>query len=396
MNCRIAKILTICLIGFLTCACRNRDETYAIVISLDAFRWDYQDVMDTPGLDKIASNGIRRTLKPSYPASTFPNHYTIATGLVPDHHGIVNSTFWNPETGITYSMGDSLTRYNPAYYSGEPIWVTAEKAGIKTGCIYWVGSDVATQGILPTYAYPWWEMPHMSFEERADEAVRLLSLPDTERPRLVMLYFDEPDGTSHKYGPLAPETKAMVAHLDSIVYDMVSKIRSLDHGGKVNVMILSDHGMTEISPDRFIDWNEYIRDSWIERIIGTNPTNIYAKENCVDSIMNALTDVAHISAWKRGEVPEELNYGTSNRCGDVIVASDIGWQFADKAKEIVGAHGYFPHEKDMLATFIACGPYFQGKDRLTDSHIDNVDIYSIISDILAIKPVETDGSLPEL
>ena len=326
---RTAKILLTIFICILSCGCKKDEAEYVIVVSMDAFRWDYQDVMDTPELDGIASDGIRRTLRPSYPASTFPNHYTIATGLVPDHHGIVNGSFWNPRTEKIYSMGDSLTRYNPEYYSGEPIWVTAEKAGIKTGCIYWVGSDVATQGILPTYAYPWWEKPHMSFEERADEAVRLISLPENERPHLVMLYFDEPDMASHKYGPLAPETKAMVAHLDSIVGGMNRKIKALPYSDRINVIILSDHGMTEISPDRFIDWNDYIKESWTEHIIGTNPTNIYAKENCVDSIINALADVDHISVWKRGQVPEELNYGTSERCGDVIVAPDIGWQFSD-------------------------------------------------------------------
>lgn len=371
----------------------QRNDVYTIVVSLDAFRWDYPDEVDTPGLNEIAADGVRCVMEPSYPASTFPNHYTIATGLVPDHNGIVNGSFWNPETQKTFSMGDSLTRYNPEYYLGEPIWVTAEKAGVKTACIYWVGSDVPIQGVLPTYAYPWYEKPHLSFEERADEAVRLLSLPKKERPRLVMLYFDEPDETSHNYGPFAPETQAVIHRLDSIVGNMYRQLRALPYGDKINIIVTADHGMTEISNERFIDWDDYLKPSWYEHIIGTNPTNIYAKDNCIDSILVALNGIEHISVWKHGEVPEELNYGTSNRCGDVIVAPDLGWQFAANPKNKAGAHGYSPKEKDMQVAFVASGPYFKKGFILDDSQLKNVDIYPLLADILRVKAYDNDGHL---
>lgn len=383
------------LIGGLLCSCRPQNDTYTVVVSLDAFRSDYPDIFKTPGLDEIASDGIRCVLEPSYPASTFPNHYTIATGLVPDHHGIVNGSFWNPKTQETYSMGDSSTRYNPEYYGGEPIWVTAEKEGIKTANIYWVGSDIAIQGILPTYGHVWSEYPHPTYEERADETVRMLSLPEAERPRLMMVYFDDPDLAGHKYGPLAPETEAMVAHLDSIMTDMYHRLKSLPHGDRINLIIVSDHGMTEISPERFIDWDDYLKPSWYDHIIGTTPTNIYAKENCVDSIMTALAGVEHISVWKHGEVPEHLHYGTSDRCGDVIVAPDLGWQFAGKPRTYVGAHGYSPAESDMKSIFIASGPYFDKHKDTSLTSFRNVDIYSLLADILGIRPVKTDGAVPK-
>ena len=389
MNRRVISILLLlCL-----CGCSKNQSTYTIVVSLDAFRWDYPDMIDTPGLNEIASDGVRCVMEPSYPASTFPNHYTIATGLVPDHNGIVNGSFWNPDTQKTFSMGDSLTRYNPEYYLGEPIWVTAEKAGVKTASIYWVGSDVPIQGVLPTYNYPWWEKSHLTFEERANETVRLLSLPKKDRPRLVMLYFDEPDETSHNYGPLAPETHAIIHRLDSIVGNMYRQLRALPYGDKINIIVTADHGMTEISNERFIDWDDYLKPSWYEHIIGTNPTNIYAKENCIDSIMVALNGVEHISVWRHGEVPDELNYGTSNRCGDVIVAPDLGWQFAASPKNKLGAHGYSPREKDMQVVFIASGPSFQEGILSSDVLFQNVDIYPMLAHILQLTPVNTDGIL---
>lgn len=376
------------------CGCSRKRDTYTVVISMDAFRWDYPDVIDTPGLNEVAADGVRCVMEPSYPASTFPNHYTIATGLVPDYNGIVNGSFWNPDTQMTFSMGDSLTRYNPEYYRGEPIWVTAEKAGVKTASIYWVGSDVPIQGLLPTYAYPWWEKPHLSFEERANETVRLLSLPKKDRPRLVMLYFDEPDETSHNYGPFAPETQAIIHRLDSIVGNMYHQLRALPYGDKINIIVTADHGMTEISNDRFIDWDDYLKPSWYEHIIGTNPTNIYAKENCIDSILVALSGVPHISVWRHGEVPEELNYGSSNRCGDVIVAPDLGWQFAASPKNKLGAHGYSPKEKDMQVSFVASGPYFKTADlALEKAAFQNIDIYPMLSDMLGIRAANTDGDL---
>lgn len=138
---RSKGICTLLAAIVLATGCQS-DETYTVIISMDAFRWDYPDVCETQNLNVIAAEGVRCLMEPSYPASTFPNHYTIATGLVPDHNGIVNGSFWNPDTKMTFSMGDSLTRYNPEYYLGEPIWVTAEKAGVKTASIYWVGSDV--------------------------------------------------------------------------------------------------------------------------------------------------------------------------------------------------------------------------------------------------------------
>lgn len=128
---------------------------YTVIVSLDGFRWDYPDMYKTPNLDRMAADGVKAVMLPSYPASTFPNHYTLATGLVPDHHGIINNTFWDVKNRRQYSMGDSATRNNPEYYLGEPIWITAQKQGVKTGNMYWVGSDIAIKKSHPTYYRPW-------------------------------------------------------------------------------------------------------------------------------------------------------------------------------------------------------------------------------------------------
>ena len=390
--------LTLCLVTFAITinSCCGEDQqkrNLTIVVSLDAFRWDYPTIYNTPWLDSIAANGVAATMVPSYPSSTFPNHFTLATGLVPDHHGIVNSQFWAPEKGELFSMGDSATRYNPYYFGGEPIWVTAKKQGVKSASIYWVGSDVAIQGLYPDYYLRWDNEPRLTYPQRVDEALRIAKLPESERPSLLMVYFDEPDWTTHHYGPVAEESEAVIEQLDSLMGILYRGLKELDYG--VNLIVTSDHGMTEISDEKFISIEQTVNPDWVERIVSTNPTSIFCKEGCRDSLFNQLSKVKHISVWRKEEVPAHLNYGTSNHLGDIIVAPDLGWQFATTPRGLKGAHGYDINEPDMQIIFRACGPDFKRGYTLPHS-FSNVDLYSILAELLKIEPAKTDGSLEKV
>ena len=390
--------LTLCLITFAItinscCGEGQQKRNLTIVVSLDAFRWDYPTIYNTPWLDSIAANGVAATMVPSYPSSTFPNHFTLATGLVPDHHGIVNSQFWAPEKGELFSRGDSATRYNPYYFGGEPIWVTAKKQGVKSASIYWVGSDVAIQGLYPDYYLRWDIEPRLTYPQRVEEALRIAKLPESERPSLLMVYFDEPDWTTHHYGPVAEESEAVIEQLDSLMGILYRGLKELDYG--VNLIVTSDHGMTEISDDRFISIEQSVNPDWVERIVSTNPTTIFCKEGCRDSLFEQLSKVKHISVWRKEEVPAHLNYGSSNHLGDIIVAPDLGWQFATTPRGLNGAHGYDINEPDMQIIFRACGPDFKRGYTLPHS-FSNVDLYSILAELLKIEPAKTDGSLEKV
>ena len=390
--------LTLCLITFAItinscCGEGQQKRNLTIVVSLDAFRWDYPTIYNTPWLDSIAANGVAATMVPSYPSSTFPNHFTLATGLVPDHHGIVNSQFWAPEKGELFSMGDSATRYNPYYFGGEPIWVTAKKQGVKSASIYWVGSDVAIQGLYPDYYLRWDNEPRLTYPQRVEEALRIAKLPESERPSLLMVYFDEPDWTTHHYGPIAQESEAVIEELDSLMGILYRGLKELDYG--VNLIVTSDHGMTEISDEKFISIEQTVNPDWVERIVSTNPTSIFCKEGCRDSLFNQLSKVKHISVWRKEEVPAHLNYGSSNHLGDIIVAPDLGWQFATTPRGLKGAHGYDINEPDMQIIFRACGPDFKRGYTLPHS-FSNVDLYSILAELLKIEPAKTDGSLEKV
>ena len=382
-------------------SCQSAGDNYTIIISLDGNRWDYPQYYNTEFFDSLATVGVSARMEPSFPASTFPNHYTLATGLVPDHHGLVNNSFWDPGREYSYSMSDPACRYDPYYYGGEPIWITAQRQGVKTGNVYWVGSDIPIKGEYPTYYRNWDEDPHWNFEERVDEIVRLMSLPENERPRLVMGYFDEPDHTGHVYGPISPETKEMVEHMDSLMHGLYLRLKALPHGDRINFIVLSDHGMEDISPERFINWHHEIPEGWAENVKGTSPTSIFVKEGYVDSLYNRLSRVEHLSVWKHGEVPASLNYGTSDRLGDLIAAPDLGWQFASSPSRNKGAHGYSPKEPDMMVMFRAVGPDFkEGYEApFTEgeqSAFRNVDIYPLLCKLLGIKPAATDGNLERI
>ena len=388
-------------VALLATSCKSKRDNYTVIISLDGSRWDYADYYEMPFFDSLATVGVKARMEPSYPSSTFPNHYTMATGLVPDHTGLVNNSFWDPVREYTYSMGDSLCRYDPYYYLGEPIWVTAQKQGVKTGVIYWVGSDIPICDTYPTYWRKWDEQPHWNFDERVDEIVRLMSLPEEERPRLVMAYFDEPDHTGHSFGPITPETKEMAEHMDSVMHALYLRLKALPHGDKINFIIAGDHGMTEISPERFISAYDAVPQEWIERVSGNNPTSIWVKETYVDSVYNCLSEVEHLSVWKHGEVPEELHYGTSFRLGDIIVAPDLGWQFNFHPSRNNGAHGYNCKEENMMVAFRAVGPDFKkGYDApYTEgekSSFRNIDLYPMLCELLGIEPAPVDGKLERI
>lgn len=382
-------------------ACNPQKENYTVIISLDGNRWDYPDYYEMPFFDSLATVGVSARMEPSFPSSTFPNHYTMATGLVPDHHGLVNNSFWNPETGHGYAIKDADARFDPRYYLGEPVWVTAQKQGVKCGVVYWVGSDIPIKDTYPTYYRHWDEDPHWSFSERCDEIVRLLSLPEKERPRLVMGYFDEPDHQGHVHGPIAPETKAMCEEMDSLMHSLYLRLKALPYGDKINFILAGDHGMTAISKDRFVRATDYISVDWLDQFVGSTPTSLWVKEGYVDTVYNALKDVEHIRVWKKGEVPEYLNYGTSDRVGDLIVCPDLGWQFGLHNGKNGGTHGYDCKEIDMMVAFRAVGPDFKVNYQAPytegeQSSFRNIDLYPLLCHLLGVKPEPVDGKLERI
>ena len=388
--------LAVCLT--LSMSCANGDvkvhDNYTVVVSLDGFRWDYPLLHGTPNLDEISRKGVGAVMRPSYPSSTFPNHYTMVTGLVPDNHGIINNSFRDRKNNRQYAIGDSLTRYDPDYYKGEPIWITAQKQGVVTGSLYWVGSDVRIKGGFPTYYKVWDDEPRLSFAERIDTALAWLNKPEAERPRLITLYIDEPDGTGHRSGPHGDETGRVVRTLDSLTGVLMKGIEALPFRERINLIVTSDHGMTDIAPERFININDYLKPEWYEHVVGSNPSSVYCGAAESDSIRNALSEVEHVRVFGKNEIPPSLRYGTNENVGDLVVIADCGWQFGFQAMSSRGAHGYDPACTDMHVIFFACGPDF--KRNYAGTPFDNTALYPLMSVLLGIEPAANDGDVSRI
>jgi len=385
-------ILFIVLSGFRSDG-RKKFKNYVLLVSLDGFRWDYPQLYNTPNINKIAIDGVKADrLIPSFPTVTFPNHYTIATGLYPDHHGLIDNNFVAPDLGLSYRMSDRAAVENPSFYGGEPIWITAEKQGAKAASFFWVGSEAAVGGIHPAY----WKKYDgtVTYEARIDTVVKWLGYSENKRPELVTLYFDEPDATGHKFGPKSPQTKKAVEILDSLMGVLRLKLSSLPYNKRINIILVSDHGMEAISSQRYINLKEFVPERMISSLEGGNPVYfIDPRQGKLDSVLLLLNARKGLKAWSKSNVPARLHFGTNPRIPQIVVVADSSWSIGtrpDGSSLRGGAHGYDNSNSDMFAIFYAAGPAF--KKNYQFHELNNTDIYGMICRILNLKPAPNDGN----
>ncbi|PJB56178.1 MAG: alkaline phosphatase family protein [Bacteroidetes bacterium CG_4_9_14_3_um_filter_41_19] len=389
-------IFSLLLLGQLLTSCSTKTETnpkpYLIVLSLDGFRWDYPDHANTPTLDSLSQVGVRTNIIPSYPTKTFPNHYTLATGLYPGHHGIVLNGFYAVDLGKQYSLGNRRAVADADFYGGEPIWNTCEKQAVKTATLFWVGSEAPINHLTPTY----WSAYNqkLSFESRIDSLFNWLSLPETQRPHLIMWYYHEPDHTGHQFGPRSLETVAEVERLDHYLGMFFKRMRQLPDYHQLNFIVTSDHGMGEISPDRQVILDETIDTSWFERFDGWNPNwNFKVKAGLMEKVYSNLKKVSHVKVYHHDSIPDRLHYGSNPRTYDFTLEADSGYSiyWSWNISNGLGTHGYDNRNRDMHAIFYAAGPAF--KKGYQAPAFENVNLYELMAEILHIVPVKTDGEL---
>lgn len=394
----LIAIILLLIISLSNCSSFEKSsKKYVVVLSLDGFRWDYADKFPTPNLDYIAKHGVKaNSMIPGFPSVTFANHYTLATGLYPDHHGIILNQFHATDLGAIYNAPkDRSSVTEGKFYGGEPIWVTAEKQQIKTASYFWVGSEADISGIRPSI----WKKydQKLPFNQRIDSVVTWLQLPEKQRPGLIMLYFHEPDESGHHLGPENDSLSTTIMYLDSLVGDLRKKLTELPIGKNIDLIVVSDHGMVQLSPDKQIILDQFVDTALIEFSDGWNPTmNIKAKPGCEDKLLNEFTKIDHLKAWKHGEAPAHLHFGTNIRTHDITILADDGWSILwswskGKAK---GTHGYDINNKDVHAIFYAIGPDF--KQGYLKPSFQNIHVYPLLAHLLNLKPAKTDGNLDSI
>ncbi|MCA1651965.1 MAG: ectonucleotide pyrophosphatase/phosphodiesterase, partial [Acidobacteria bacterium] len=305
----------------------QRDKPHVILISFDGFRADYLERLDLPNFRRAMQRGTRaRALLPVFPSLTFPNHYSLVTGLHPDRHGIVANSFYGPIRNRSYALSDRGAVTDGTWYRGEPIWVTAERQGMVSACFFWPGSEAAIGGVRPTF---WNEYDDgVSSPERIDGVLRWLRLPDERRPHMITLYFSDVDSASHD-GPLnTPEVTEALRALDRILGSLVEGVNALPIRDRIYLVLTSDHGMVETTASQTVPLDSLadmtgVRVGFVGPVTSLHIAGGAARASEVRDQINSR--LQHGRAYLRHELPQRFRFSADPRAGDVVVVMDESW-----------------------------------------------------------------------
>lgn len=392
-----SKLFTTLL--FLLVLSLNAKTPYVILVSFDGFRWDYVNRNITPNIQKVIDEGTHAlSLRPSFPSKTFPNHISIITGMYPEHHGIISNGFKNLKTGDTYRFENDYSQRESKWYLGEAFWETAEQNGIRTASHFWPGSTLNDETRRPTY-FKYYDH-YKPYKERIDTLVKWLQLQEEKRPHFLTVYFDETDTKGHIFGPNSPEINKSIRKCDSLIEYLNIGLENIGMRDSVNVIIVSDHGMTETSKDRVINIEEIL--NGYEYYYGDSGPFmlIQPKVDEVETVYNILKENEfHYKVYTKENIPSHYHYSDNELITDIILIADKGWYLAyqkdiDNWKD--GAtHGYDNNLTDMHGIFIASGPSF--KKNYKTGTVLNIDIYPLLCEIYGIQPNKNiDGKLERI
>jgi len=375
-------------------ASNQRDKPYLILISIDGFRWDYQDSYDTPTLDEIADSGVRaEAMVPVFPTLTFPNHYSIATGLYPANHRLIGNKFPSLDRSRFYSLSDRESVQDGSWYGGQPIWVAAEKNGMVSAAYYFVGTEAPVDGVPMTY----WHQFDASVPgtARVQKAFEWLAMSDARRPHMITLYFEDVDVATHRYGPGSPQSIASIKRVDDYLATLMDGIGRLAIADQVYVVIVSDHGQAAYieGANPFIIDTVVDLDDMIAVDHGTSAF-LYLREPDEDRAKTARDAIN--GAWEHGQAllpsdaPADWHVSEGAGFADVIVQADPGYAVFTSGDvaghDVVGNHGWPREDKNMHGIFLAKGPRLpQGK---VIPPLNNVDVYPLLMEILDL-PITT-------
>ena len=368
-----------------------------VLLSIDGFRSEYLDRYPAPHLRALAAAGVRaRWMEPSFPVLTFPNHYTIVTGLTPAHHGIVNNIFVDPDSGARFRYTDTVQVRRGHWWGGEPLWVTAESQGMRAASYFWPGSEATIGGRWPTFWKKYEEAVPLA--ARVDTVLAWLTRRDTLRPRFITGYFSTVDHAGHDFGPTSEAVRAAVLSVDSAVGRLVGGLAALGLSARVNLVVLSDHGMAETSPDRLVYLDDYIDRNSVDATSLGSFIAISPRNGDTTGLLRALRAAPHIQVYPRDSTPESWRYRDNRRIAAVVGVPDPGWLLTSRAAQaairdphVAGAHGFLPTDTSMHALFIASGPAFRHGE--TVEPFRNVHVYELLCAVLGLRPAPNDGSL---
>ncbi len=371
-----------------------------LLLSLDGFRYDYLDKYQPKNLNKLAKDGVRaKWMIPSFPTKTFPNHYAIATGLYPEHNGIVENNVY--DFGEVFSMSKREEVFNPRWWLGEPIWTTAQKQGQIAASYFFPGTDTVINGEKPKYGREYnGKVPN---QMRIDKVLSYLDLPQETRPTMISMYFSDTDDVGHEFGPDSEEIKYAVEEVDRYVGNLLEGLKKRKIEKNVNIIIVSDHGMANYDARNATYLDDYFDlEKLTDKILWTGEiVQIFPKIGKLDEIYSKINNLPHTTCWKKADIPARLNYSDSPRIAPIVCSSEQGRlttnhkrqddfiKGLDDASRPRGAHGYDNRYQEMQATFIGHGKAF--KKGYIAEPFENVEVYNVMCKILGLKPASNDG-----
>lgn len=382
-------------------------EPTVILISIDGFRYDYLDKYKPKNLRKLAKTGVRaKWLIPSFPTKTFPNHYTIATGLLPQNHGIIANNMYDSKFDAVFKLSKREEVQNPRWWQGEPIWVTAEKQGKKAGAYFFPGTESAIKGVSPTF----WKnydgkIPNI---ERVKTVLSWVDLPKEKRPRIFTMYFSDVDDAGHDYSPNAIETKKAVRKIDKIIGKLLKGLKKRKIYDQINLIIVSDHGMATVNQNNVVILDEMFDTSLAKQIFWVSEiTQIFPKDGKEDEIYKSIKSKLppQVKIYRKSEIPDRYQYKNNKRIAPILVLPDVGWRIRTKKSfekikaendlnNLKGSHGYDNLEESMRAIFIGHGEAF--KNGFVSEPFQNIHIYNLMCKILNLKPAPNDGDFEKI
>ncbi|XP_069461902.1 ectonucleotide pyrophosphatase/phosphodiesterase family member 5 [Ambystoma mexicanum] len=382
---------TICILLLSNTFSLQENKDKVLLVSFDGFRWDYIFRVPTPNFHYVIENGVYvKQLTNIFLSKTYPNHYTLVTGLFSESHGVVANEMYDPVLDKTFSM-TNLDIYQPEFWEeATPIWLTNQDKGHKSGAAMWPGTDVEIHGARPFFHMPYNES--IPFEYRVEKLIEWFT---SEEPiNLGLLYWEEPDETGHVLGPSNPLMNEIIADIDRKVGYLVTALKKAKLWDVLNVIITSDHGMTECSLDRTIELDKYVDRNLYTMVDHSPVIAINPKQGKLEEVYRSLANVhPHMTVYRKNDIPERFHYKNNNRIQPIIAVADLGWtilqNYSDKFT--AGNHGYDNTDPDMLSIFLAHGPAFR-----TDFHKDSmnsIDIYPLLCHLLDIEALPNNGSL---
>ena len=371
---------------------QQQAKPYVILVSVDGFRYDYPRIYHSPNLDALGARGASAPegMIPAYPSITFPNHYTIVTGLYPEHHGIVANAFYDPTRKEVYTYRDERAVTDGTWYGGTPLWVLAEEQGMRAACFFWPGSEANIQGTLPTY-YMKYDAKYPN-RKRVEQVLEWLQLPAERRPHFITLYFSDVDSAGHAHGPDSPEGAAAVREVDDEIGRLVEGVAKLNL--RVDVVVVADHGMAKVKGD-WINLGEYFDTRLLEKSV---ESFMYPKSEADAAKIYAALDGKSdkFKVYRSGHVPEGLHFDGNPREGDPVVVPTGPYLIRVNAPPAaaagdamhpagppVGMHGYDPASMpEMKAIFFAAGPDIRSGQKVQP--FENVNLYPLVARILGL------------